>query len=78
MKRFGTMALVFALAACGTKAPLEPAAGQELPAAPYGQDYQPTADELLEPSEQAVPERNVELRERSEEREDDPYDLPPE
>jgi predicted small lipoprotein YifL len=78
MKRIVLMAAMLALSACGTKAPLEPAKGEQLPPAPYGQDYQPTADELLEPSEQAVPERNVELRERSEEREDDPYDLPPE
>lgn len=78
MKRIVLMAAMLALSACGTKAPLEPAMGEQLPPAPYGQDYQPTADELLEPSEQAVPERNVELRERSEEREDDPYDLPPE
>jgi hypothetical protein len=26
---------------------------------------------------QAAPERNVELRRRSEEREDDPFDIPP-
>lgn len=72
------VAMLMLLGACGTISPLEPAAGEQLPTAPYGQEYQPNADELLEPSEQAVPERNVELRERSEEREDDPYDLPPE
>lgn len=78
MKRIGSVAALLALSACGAKAPLEPAQGEALPPAPYGQEYQPTADELLKPSELAVPERNVELRERSEEREDDPYDLPPE
>lgn len=72
------VAMLMFLGACGTVSPLEPAAGEQLPPAPYGQEYQPTADELLEPSEQAVPQRNVELRERSEERKDDPYDLPPE
>ena len=35
------------------------------------------ADALLQPPEQAVPERNVELRRRSEERANDPFDLPP-
>ena len=37
-----------------------------------------TAEELLEPSPQARPERSIELRSESEEREDDPFDLPPE
>lgn len=78
MKRIVSVAALLALSACGAKAPLEPPQGEELPPTPYGQDYRPTADELLEPSELAVPERNIELRERSEEREDDPYDLPPE
>ena len=46
--------------------------------APYGRTDRPTAEELLELSPQAAPERNVELRRESEEREDDPFDLPPE
>ena len=78
MKRIAITIMALALASCGSKAPLLPAAGAELPPEPYGQTYRPAADELLEPSEQAVPRRNVELRERSEEREDDPFDLPPE
>lgn len=68
----------FALAACGSKAPLEPVAGQDLPPRPYGADYTPGSEELLEPTVTAVPARDIELRERSEEREDDPFDLPPE
>ncbi len=67
-----------ALAACGQKAALEPAEGQALPPAPYGAEEQPVADELLELPTLAAPERSVELRRRSEEREDDPFDLPPE
>jgi len=70
------------LAACGARAPLEPAAGAALPAAPYGTeggpDARPTAEQLLELDALAAPERSVELRRRSEEREDDPFDLPPE
>jgi hypothetical protein len=31
----------------------------------------------MTPPPQAAPERSVELRKRSEEREDDPFDLPP-
>ncbi len=36
-----------------------------------------SGDALLAPPVQAIPERSVELRKRSEEREDDPFDLPP-
>lgn len=67
-----------ALSACGNRRELKPAAGQALPAAPYGREDRPSADELLDLPVQAKPERSVELRKRSEEREDDPFDLPPE
>ncbi len=66
------------LPACGAKAPLTPAPGSSLPAAPYGAQQQPTAEELLRRDALAAPERSVELRRRSEERQDDPFDLPPE
>ena len=67
-----------ALAACANKTALEPAAGQVLPPAPYGSEVRPDAEDLLRLDPQAAPERNVELRTRSEEREDDPFELPPE
>ncbi len=67
-----------ALAGCGARRELLPRAGQVLPPAPYGRSDQPTADVLLIPPVQAKPERNVELRRRSEERVDDPFDLSPE
>ena len=69
--------LAMALAACGSRADLKPQAGKALPVAPLGRADRPTADELLVRSQQAAPARNVELRTRSEEREDDPFDLPP-
>jgi hypothetical protein len=72
------LALSVSLAACGQTADLRPSAGKQLPVPPYGRDDRPTAEELLEPDPQFAPERNVELRRRSEEREDDPFDLPPE
>lgn len=79
MKRIATAtALLLALAACGQRADLEPLAGETLPPPPYGASEPLTPDELLEPDPQAVPERSVELRRESEEREDDPFDLPPE
>lgn len=67
-----------ALAACGARAPLKPLEGSSLPIAPHGANQPPDAEELLEPEALAAPERSVELRRRSEEREDDPFDLPPE
>jgi hypothetical protein len=43
-----------------------------------GRETRPVADELLLPDPQAAPaNRTVELRLRSEERRDDPFDLPP-
>jgi hypothetical protein len=67
-----------ALAACGVKADLKPQAGKVLPVAPYGRSDKPSSAELLETTQQATPERSVELRKRSEKRADDPFDLPPE
>ena len=73
-----SVALLAALAACGQRADLAPPEGANLPVAAYGSEVRPTAEELLEPDVIAVPERDAELRTRSEEREDDPFDLPPE
>ncbi|MEM7780230.1 MAG: hypothetical protein AAF697_07570 [Pseudomonadota bacterium] len=71
-------ALVLALSACGATAPLEPASGNSAPPSPFGTTESPDAEQLLELEALAAPERSVELRRRSEEREDDPFDLPPE
>ena len=80
MTRASSVALLIplALAACGSPKDLQPAAGQSLPPAPYARAEPLTATELLELDPQAAPERNLELRRESEEREDDPFDLPPE
>lgn len=78
MLRLTVLLACAALAACANKADLEPLPGEQLPVAPYGSEVRPTAEELLELDPQAAPDRNVELRTRSEEREDDPFDLPPE
>lgn len=66
------------LAACAQTADLAPPEGKQLPPPPVGRADNPTPQELLQPVPQAAPERSVELRRRSEEREDDPFDLPPE
>jgi hypothetical protein len=71
-------AAVSLMAGCAQRTPLEPAASNTLPPPPYGAKSTPNADALLTPPPQAVPARTVELRSRSEERADDPFDLPPE
>ena len=71
------LALAIALAACGNRIGLRPPPGEALPVAPIGRADPPTADELLTRPPQTAPKRSVELRTRSEEREDDPFDLPP-
>jgi hypothetical protein len=78
MRQLFAFAACAALAACGQQADLKPLAGASMPAVPYGAAQQPTTEELLEPDTLAAPERSVELRRRSEERQDDPFDLPPE
>ncbi|MDT9013331.1 hypothetical protein RQP55_07840 [Novosphingobium sp. APW14] len=69
--------LLLALGACGQQADLKPKAGQDLPPPPYGREDRPKAKALLQVDPQAAPERSVELRKRSEDRTDDPFDLPP-
>lgn len=73
-----TVAALPALAACGQRADLEPLSSSVSPSVPHGSDGQPKAEELLELETLAAPQRSVELRRRSEERADDPFDLPPE
>ena len=71
------LAISLALAACGARAPLEPVEGTNLPPPAFGTADRPETEELLELEALSAPERSVELRRRSEEREDDPFDLPP-
>lgn len=78
MRIIAALGLCAMLAACGTVAPLTPPDGASLPDTPHGAQTAPTAEELLRREALAAPERSVELRRRSEERQDDPFDLPPE
>jgi len=78
MRRLAAMGMAALLSACGSQSPLTPPVGASLPDTPYGAADTPTADDLLRRDALAAPERSVELRRRSEEREDDPFDLPPE
>ena len=78
MRRLPLIAMLLALSACGSVRDLKPVAGHELPPPPYGRSDRRTAAELLQPTPQQVPVRSDELRTQSEERADDPFDLPPE
>lgn len=69
--------LLIVLAGCGLRTPLEPPPGQTLPPAPYGAATRLSSEELLTPPPVARPERVDELLQRSEERRDDRFDLPP-
>jgi hypothetical protein len=77
MRLAAALILLAALSACGVRADLKPQAGQSLPVAPLGRSDPPGPVQLLESTPQAAPERSVELRKRSQERKDDPFDLPP-
>lgn len=67
-----------ALASCGGREQLKPIKGQALPAVPVGATTAPTAQQLTTATTQARPQRNVELLTQSQQRGDDPFDLPPE
>lgn len=70
--------ITLGLSACGGRQALKPVQGQTLPAVPTGAATAPTSADLLTPSPQARPERNVELLTQSRERADDEFSLPPE
>ena len=70
--------LALGLAACGGRQPLKPVEGQKMPAVPVGAAAALTAQQLMTPSMQSRPERSVDIISQSEERKDDPFDLPPE
>jgi hypothetical protein len=67
-----------ALPGCGSRQKLTAVEGMKPVPPAYGAVGAAGPNELLEPSTQARPERNVELRRKSEARVDDPFDLPPE
>lgn len=77
MKPLMILGLALALSACGSRGALELEEGKTLPPAPYGARETPTPDQLLEPAPETRPGRSDEILTESEERGDDPFDLPP-
>jgi predicted small lipoprotein YifL len=70
-------ALLLALGACGVRTPLEPPPGEALPVQAETATRPASSEELLEPPPITRPARVDELITRSEEREEDRFDLPP-
>jgi predicted small lipoprotein YifL len=70
-------AALLPLAGCGSREPLQRPPGEAMPVAPAEAQAPPTTEELLTPPPIARPERQDDSLRRSEEREDDRFDLPP-
>ena len=77
MTKILVAAALLLLTACGGREPLQPAQGETMPVASAMAAHAATTDELLTPPPIARPERVDEALRRSEEREDDRFDLPP-
>ena len=77
ISRIIAVCLARALAACGGRSALAPKAGASLPIKPETAATTPTPEQLLTPDVQARPKRSDEQLRRSEERQNDPFDLPP-
>ncbi|MDQ8755841.1 hypothetical protein RCO27_06325 [Sphingosinicella sp. LHD-64] len=77
MKRTALLILPLVAGACGLREPLQPVEGATAAPAPAAMDRPLTTDELLAQPVIARPQRVDELLRRSEEREDDHFDLPP-
>jgi hypothetical protein len=77
MRRALVLMTLALLAGCGSRGPLRPAPGVEAPRGPAGAVTPPTADQLMQPSVEARPDRSDEPLLQSEERQEDRFDLPP-
>jgi uncharacterized protein YceK len=71
------LTVAISLSGCGRKVDLQPQPGKSLPVKPQGAKETPNAAKLLKPGTQAKPQRSDEQLKRSEERQDDEFDLPP-
>jgi hypothetical protein len=69
--------LALTLAACGSRQELRPKEGASLPPKPFAVATDPTPQQLMTPDIQSRPRRSDSLLDRSQERRDDKFDLPP-
>jgi hypothetical protein len=76
VRLFCLSALALAATACGSREPLMPPPEAKMPK-PAQAPAPPTTEELLTRDDIAQPPRQDDSLRRSEEREDDPFDLPP-
>jgi hypothetical protein len=71
------MAATLAVAGCGRQVALTPEPGMAPVPTPAFASEPESSDALMRASTQARPRRNVDILSRSEERQADPFDLPP-
>ena len=75
--RYAIIIALLLLAGCGSRVALKPKVGNSLPVKPQTASAVPTPEQLLTPTAQARPARSDEQLKRSQERQDDKFDLPP-
>jgi predicted small lipoprotein YifL len=69
--------LILSLAGCGQRGQLELPEGETPPPAPYGATTAPDAVDLTTATTQQRPSRSDEILRQSDERPNDPFQLPP-
>ena len=77
LKNSFILCFAVALAACGGRVSLTPKQGNALPQKAETASAALTPDQLLQPTVQSRPKRSDEQLKRSEERQNDKFDLPP-
>jgi hypothetical protein len=75
--RFAIAGVLALLAACGSRQDLAPKSADQTPPRPIMAAAAPTTEQLLTLPSQARPARQDDGLTKSEERKDDPFDLPP-
>lgn len=70
-------AALVSLGGCGVQHELKPRSGTQAVPVATGATKPATSDELMTQSPQARPDHSAEPLKRSQERQDDPFDLPP-
>jgi len=72
-----SLCVALVVTGCGNRTDLKPKVGGALPAKPLFAPTTPTVPQLLAPETQVRPQRSDEQLDRSRERRDDKFDLPP-